>query len=121
MCGSHSRHATRLASAASTSERGSATRLGDGSADGSVAPDATVGVGGGASASASANGTRNPVMPCARPTAAAHSSRVVVEGNTPSSFSCSAPSPRPRRSSNTNTRATGGWASLAATGAAIAA
>ena len=111
MCGSHSRHATRLASAASTSER-----LGDGSAYGffSVELDATSRARRGVSARASANGARNPVRPCARPTAAAHSSRAVEEGNTPSSFSCSAPSPRPRRSSNTNTRATGGWASLAA-------
>jgi len=122
MCGSHSRHATRLASAASTSERGSATRVGVGSVDVSVALDAPKDVARrGVSARASANGARNPVRPCARPTAAAHSSRAVEEGNTPSSFSCSAPSPRPRRSSNTNARATGGWASLVAPCGAIAA
>ena len=116
MCGSHSRHATRLASAASTSER-----LGDGSAEGSVELEAPSCARRGVSARASANGARNPVRPCARPTAAAHSSRAVEEGNTPSSFSCSAPSPRPRRSSNTNARATGVWASLAASCGAIAA
>ena len=123
MCGSHSRQTTRLASAASTSERGSATNVGVGSVDVSV--DVSVapkdGARRGVSARASANGARNPVRPCARPTAAEHSSRAVEEGNTPSSFSCSAPSPRPRRSSNTNARATGGWASLAAPCGAIAA
>ena len=122
MCGSHSRQTTRLASAASTSERGSATNVGVGSVDVSV--DVSVapkdGARRGVSARASANGARNPVRPCARPTAAEHSSRAVEEGNTPSSFSCSAPSPRPRRSSNTNARATG-WASLAAPCGAIAA